>query len=231
MSWSVFDSVGQRKYLNRIEIKLVLERAAGHSTEVHAFCRLLAETGCRLTEALSTTCFRIDNAGPSIVFECLKKRRKGVFRRVPISPGLAALLQELGRNSPESRIWSWSRTTAWRHVSGLLAEARIIGPQACPKGFRHGFAVSAIGADAPLNLVQRWLGHANIETTSIYALAVGPEEREIVERMWARVRSANVSEVGNGTPLKPARKRRGSAQDLTQLGHNPFNETSQVYFS
>jgi site-specific recombinase XerD len=36
----------------------------------------------------------------------------------------------------------------------------------------------------PLNLLQRWLGHAQLTTTAIYANAIGPEERQIAERMW-----------------------------------------------
>lgn len=32
------------------------------------------------------------------------------------------------------------------------------GPQARPKGFRHGFGVHAIRSGIPITLVQRWLG-------------------------------------------------------------------------
>ena len=36
----------------------------------------------------------------------------------------------------------------------------------------------------PLNLVLRWLGHAPLSTTAIYAYAVGEEERHIAARLW-----------------------------------------------
>ena len=36
----------------------------------------------------------------------------------------------------------------------------------------------------PLNLVQKWLGHAQLTTTAIYADAVGSEEKDIARRMW-----------------------------------------------
>jgi len=36
----------------------------------------------------------------------------------------------------------------------------------------------------PLNMVQKWLGHAELSTTAIYADAVGAEEQEIASRMW-----------------------------------------------
>ncbi len=63
-------------------------------------------------------------------------------------------------------------------------DAGVKGPQATPKGLRHGFGVGAIHAGIPLNLLQRWLGHAQLTTTAICANAVGPEERNIAARMW-----------------------------------------------
>jgi integrase/recombinase XerD len=60
----------------------------------------------------------------------------------------------------------------------------IKGTQASPKGLRHGFGVAAVQARIPLNLVQRWLGHAQLSTTAIYAEAIGQEEQEIAARMW-----------------------------------------------
>ncbi|HRD76437.1 MAG TPA: tyrosine-type recombinase/integrase, partial [Hyphomicrobiaceae bacterium] len=52
------------------------------------------------------------------------------------------------------------------------------------KGLRHAFGLHAIRCGVPLNLVQRWLGHASITTTVIYLQALGPEEREFAARMW-----------------------------------------------
>ena len=34
------------------------------------------------------------------------------------------------------------------------------------------------------NLVQKWLGHAQLTTTAIYANPVGEEEQSIAARMW-----------------------------------------------
>ena len=67
---------------------------------------------------------------------------------------------------------------------GLMAASDVIGLHASPKGLRHGFGVQAIRQEVPLNLVQRWLGHAVIATTTIYADVMGAEEREIAARMW-----------------------------------------------
>jgi site-specific recombinase XerD len=82
------------------------------------------------------------------------------------------------------RLWAWSAVTAWRKVKAVMDAAGITGSHATPKGLRHGFGVAAVQASIPLNLVQRWLGHAQLSTTAIYAEAMGKEERDIASRMW-----------------------------------------------
>lgn len=58
------------------------------------------------------------------------------------------------------------------------------GPHMTPKGLRHSFDIHAIRSGVPLNLVQRWLGHASMSTAAIYLEAMGDEEREVAARMW-----------------------------------------------
>lgn len=82
-------------------------------------------------------------------------------------------------------LWPWSRTTAWRRVSEVMVAAGIEdGPHRCPKGLRHGYGVAAINAAVPLNMLRKWMGHAQIKTTAIYANALGAEQRNIAARMW-----------------------------------------------
>lgn len=57
-------------------------------------------------------------------------------------------------------------------------------PSVCPKGLRHAYGVHAIHSGVPLNILQELLGHESIETTAIYARALGEERRDIVSRMW-----------------------------------------------
>ena len=76
-------------------------------------------------------------------------------------------------------------TTAWTRVKVLMRRAGVGGPCAVPKGLRHGFAVEGTSERmVPLNVMQKWLGHARIETTAIYANALGKEERELASRTW-----------------------------------------------
>jgi integrase len=62
--------------------------------------------------------------------------------------------------------------------------AAIRGLCATPKGVRHGFGIKAVTSEVPLNMTQKWLGHARLATMAIYTDAVGPEEQKIAERMW-----------------------------------------------
>lgn len=82
------------------------------------------------------------------------------------------------------RLWLWSRMTGWRRVIEVMVRADITGPHATPKGLRHGFGVAAVSAGIPLNLIQKWLGHAQLSTTAVYADAMGAEERDIARRLW-----------------------------------------------
>jgi integrase/recombinase XerD len=67
----------------------------------------------------------------------------------------------------------------------LMAVAGLTGVRP-PKGLAARFrGAAAVTAGIPLNLVQKWLGHAQICTTPIYANAVGGEERDIARRMCA----------------------------------------------
>jgi site-specific recombinase XerD len=120
------------------------------------------------------------------------KRRRLHFREVPIMPELMqALDQHFGLSELQSdldmanrRLWSCSRVTAWRFVKGAMLEAGIVGRAACPRGLRHGFGVATLQAAVPLNLVQRWMGHARLSSTAIYTSVCGDEETAFAERFW-----------------------------------------------
>ena len=192
MSDSLFLGNGSRKYLNPEERRLVLQVARGLGNDVGLFCWILVETGCRISEALALTWRSIDIDNGAIVFSCLKKRRTGVYRSVPVSEALTASLdrrfriRDRLRKVPvaDARLWEWCRMTAYRYICDVMRSAGVHGPQASPKGLRHGFGIAAVSNGVPLNLVQRWLGHADLKTTTIYTNACGPEERLLAERMW-----------------------------------------------
>jgi integrase/recombinase XerD len=183
----LFDRKGNRKYLNGPERKAYLQAVKDEPDVVwRAFYLTMFYTGCRVSEGLNVTAERIDLAGKAVVFETLKRRKRGHFRSVPIPDSLTALFQQVVSGlEPPARVWAFSRTTAYRLVKARMMLAGIAGGMACPKGLRHGFAIACIGRDIPLTTVQKWMGHARLETTAIYLDVTGTEEREFAKRLWA----------------------------------------------
>ena len=78
------DAKGHRLYLTAAERAAFLVAAQHFSREVRTLCVILHDTGCRVSEALSLTPDRVDFFGKVVVFETLKKRKRGVFRTVPV---------------------------------------------------------------------------------------------------------------------------------------------------
>ena len=78
----------------------------------------------------------------------------------------------------------WSRMTGWRKIKAVMHKAGIDGTRATPKGLRHAFGIACSQKGIQLNMVQKWLGHADIKTTAIYSDAIGQEERNIAQRLW-----------------------------------------------
>lgn len=183
MSGSLFDQCGARKYLVLKERQAFVATARRECASVRAFCMTLAFSGARLSEVLCLTGQRIDYANGAIVVQTLKQRGKVIYRAIPVPPKLLALLEHL-RPIADERLWKWGRTNAWKVVKRVMRKAGIAEDLCKPKALRHAFAVEAGQKGVPLNIVQRWLGHARIETTAIYLTALGDEERQMARNAW-----------------------------------------------
>lgn len=191
-NFSLYSPQGDRKYINRHErrrvLKLMEERL---SRERALFAQLLVWTGGRVSEILSVrpSSFQIDRC--LVALRTLKRRRPHV-REIPISPLLMAAIDlqygltalQLNPDTANARLWPWSRVTAWRFVKGVMMEAGIVGRAASPRGLRHAFGVGTLQANVPLNLVQRWMGHARLTTTAIYANVMGDDELAFATKFW-----------------------------------------------
>lgn len=179
-----------RKYLNRTEVKALLAAAGQLAERERLLIELLVWTGCRTSEALALTAasFQI-NAG--IVAIRTLKRRRFAMREIPIPPDFVAALDRHFDLRTRQRdpafasecLWPICRQTAWRLVKRVATEAGVVGPSASPRGLRHAFGVSALQT-VPVMVLQRWLGHASLRTTAIYADASGAEEAAIARRYW-----------------------------------------------
>lgn len=192
MTWSLIDNRGQRKYLVRSERIAFIDAASRIGGPTETFCLTLAFSGARISEVLALTPERIDEVGGCLIFETLKRRARGVYRAVPVPPELFECLDachhcRTAKDASErstTPLWPWSRPTAWKRVKDVMQAAGISGSAAKPKGLRHAFGVGAVQNRIALSLIQKWLGHARIDTTALYATPVGDEERALAKLVW-----------------------------------------------
>jgi integrase/recombinase XerD len=191
MERSLYDARGRRKYLIPVESAAFLEAALFVRGPTASLCGVLVLTGARISEVLALTPERIDDANCTITFMTLKRRKHGVNRAIPVPPKLLDYLDVVhqyrdAQRDPErasKRLWTWSRTTAWRRVKAVMLAASVPRHISSPRAVRHAFGAKAVMRDVNLTMIQRWLGHARIDTTTIYTTIIGPEERALARRM------------------------------------------------
>lgn len=179
---SLYGPRGQRLYLDEAERGRFLAALSKATPAIEMLGLTLFYTGCRLSEAVALTPENIRTIECTIAIRTLK-RRKMVMREVPVPAEF--IRRFVGMNvGAGRRLWPWHRATAWRAIKALMQQADIKGAQASPKGLRHAFGVHAIRSGIQLNLLQKWMGHAQMSTTAIYADVTGVDEWRIAERMW-----------------------------------------------
>ena len=193
------DPAGNRLYLNAAERAAFLRAARRQSARDRTLCETLHFTGCRPSELVEITPARVDLSAGTVTIRSLKKRRDAsgqariVYRSVPVPPDYLDTLDtahdlrkaQASRRRAAVPIFPLTRTRVWQIVRRVMVEAGLPdAPQRSPKGLRHGFGVHAAVSGVPLNMLQKWLGHAQLSTTAIYADAVGKEEQDIARRMW-----------------------------------------------
>lgn len=185
---SLYDTTGKRLYLTPSERTRFLDAAERQPPEWRTFAKFLVLTGCRISEALSVRAEHFDFEDNRVAIETLKQRRRGVWRRIPLPESFMAELDQVHRLQEKGTLgdqtWSVGRTTAYERIKEVMATAEIAGPQGCPKGLRHAFGIHALLKGVPLTCLQRWMGHARLETTSVYLSVGGEEEYALASRMW-----------------------------------------------
>lgn len=196
---SLYSARGKRKYLTHAERQRVLAVMSRQQTDAGLLGLTLAWTGARVSEVLALTAdaFQVEAGVVALV---TLKRRRPMVREMPIPRALMAALDQRysltaaqqDGDTGQLRLWRCCRSTAWRQMKTVMAEAGVSGRPACPRGLRHGFGVGTLQAGVPLPTVQIWLGHARMTTTAIYAEVSGPEERVYADRfqLWSEAHAA-----------------------------------------
>lgn len=161
----------------RIVDEETIQDVIKHATSARdrALVLLLYYSGARISEVCGLR-FR-DLRGTNVTFV----RAKGCkVRTVPIPMFVmdALLALRLSNDPDEAFVFRsfrdrpLSRGTAWYIVRQITDEAAV---EMSPHWFRHANASHALDAGAPIHLVQKCLGHANVSTTSRY-LHVKPDQ-------------------------------------------------------
>lgn len=194
---TLFTYAGERKYLSGAERARFLDAISTlDDPKQQTFCELIFWTGCRPSEALNLYAVNVDLSEGMIVLRSLKKRgalKNRHFRAVPVPDHFLHRLDTVheirhAQDEPDcgasASLFSFSRTTGWRIIHTVMESAEISGSRANARGLRHALGVHAAVSNVPESRIQAWLGHASLETTSVYLAAQGTADRAIAQRMW-----------------------------------------------
>jgi len=190
----LYDGEGNRLYLTADERDRFIKHARKQRPEERTLAETLAYSGCRISEALELIPRRIELDQGRIIIRSLKKRREDVFRAVPVPSDYLDTLnvvhglreRQKAKKYRDQLLWSWSRGHAYEIITRLMKDSGIEeGKHRTPKGLRHAYGVNAVSKGVQLNMIQKWMGHASMTTTAIYAQLMGAEEANHAALMWS----------------------------------------------
>ena len=156
------------RILTEQEVESIIDAADGRD---QVFLRFLYATGCRIAEATSVSWedVRWDEDGRA----WLRVYGKGgKTRTVELPLTVASDLVETQEGPCTGRLFPFSPRTGERIVEKYRG---AVGKGVSPHWFRHARATHAVRHGAPIDMVQRTLGHANVSTTMRYVHAMPGE--------------------------------------------------------
>lgn len=145
----------------------------------HALLLLTVRTGLRASEVTGLRCENVV-LHPSAYVECLGKGRKQ--RRTPLRKDTVIVLREWLRErngKPSDPVFPTRQGKALGHdgVEYLLKKHLVVARRHCPSlghkhvtfhCLRHSLAMSLLGGGADRSVIALFLGHEQVETTSVY---------------------------------------------------------------
>lgn len=148
------------RYLSPDEVKAIIENCRPGKDRLLA--KALYGLGCRVSELVNLEAADLRDG------QRVRLLGKGKRERIVPCPDwvwgeLLSLARETG---PGRKLFGFTRQQAWEviHNAGVRS-----GLRAMPHSLRHCHASHAIAAGADLQTVRSQLGHASLETVSIYA--------------------------------------------------------------
>lgn len=175
----------EEKELTREEyFRLCRTAAKKRNKRLNLILQTICGTGIRVSELQYITVDAL-KCGKAIV--SLKGKTRTVFL-------VKALKEKLLRYAAEEGIQAGSvfvtktgspisRTSIWRDMKRLCAEADVNPKKVFPHNLRHLFARTFYGIEKDIAKLADLLGHSSIDTTRIYIIASGVEHRRKLEHM------------------------------------------------
>ena len=161
------------EYLVQHEVEGLIRAAPG----AHARLLMLIQwrAGLRISEALGLEArdVQLDDDLPTLR---VRRGKGGRARLVPIHPELAAALRlrmDYGDSGSTDKLVGVGRQQGSRWIThavqraveaGVLAQGRRVTSHA----LRHSYARHLLTHGIPINVLSRWMGHRNLDSTLIY---------------------------------------------------------------
>ncbi len=165
-------------YLSLEQYRNMMQRlyrdAVAKPTRRRVLTYTLGATGRRISEALALTTRDIDLENNKVTWRILKKRRQDYYITLPLSPRLRdILLRYITFNAVDDRLFPISRTQAFLDVKRTLKEYGLYAWRV--HDLRHAFILEALITTKSIELVRRWVQHADYDMLLEYARVVGLE--------------------------------------------------------
>ncbi len=192
LSIDFFSDEEIQQILNEITGKINVDiRRSDRHKRYYLLVKFLYRTGGRIDEILMVKPSDVNLATNSIRLKTLKQGKdwngvqKEKFRVIPLHIDLRdAYMQYLldmnVSTKSEDPLFPMSRQVVDLYFKKLQGK---LGFRIHAHKFRHTFAVKAIMDNVPLNVLQQWLGHSSIFTTSIYTQITGMDTSQFMERI------------------------------------------------
>ena len=147
--------------------------------------KVLLRTGARIDEALAIRPVDINLDLNTITLITLKKKDKKAKRVIPLHYELKSDIMQyyidnnINKNSTD-RLFQMTRQSVNTFFKKMQKD---LGFRIHAHKFRHTFAVKALMNGVPLNVLQQWLSHASIFTTSIYTQITGMDTSQFMNKI------------------------------------------------
>ena len=150
--------------------------------------KTLFQTGARVSEFVH---LRVEDVFFNEQMLLIVKAKGGKSRYVPLLPALTQELRTYLRDRPTGYLFETRRHTRYspRRIQQLVQETAALAgitKRVYPHLLRHSVATTLLEQGMPLEQIRKFLGHAKLETTQVYAESTTAMIKESYQQALAR---------------------------------------------